>query len=69
MFKILVSCYMNVEDEFRSLIAWGMKLLRGLVVLQQILILLYLLPDGSWVDRLWPDWVLSFSIIYGLYFH
>ena len=38
------------KDEFRSLAAWGNKLLNGLVVWQGIL--LYLLSDGSRVNRL-----------------
>ena len=40
---------------------WGMKLLRSLLVLQT---LLYLLSDGSKVNRLWLGWVLSFGILY-----
>ncbi len=54
--------YSGVGDEFRSLTAWGKKLLWILVVCQQIL--LYLLPDGSRVNRLFLGWVLSFSILW-----
>ena len=49
--------YVCVEDEFRSLTAWRMKLLCSVVVQQQIL--LYLLSDGSRLNTLL---VLSFSI-------
>ena len=42
---------MSVEDEFRSLTAWGEKLLCSLVEWQKIL--LYLLSDGSRVNRQW----------------
>ena len=41
----------SVDDELMSLTAWGMKLLCSLVVRRQIL--LYLLSDGSRVNRLW----------------
>ena len=40
--------------------AWGVKLLSGLVLRQRTL--LYLLPDGSRVNRQWLGWVLPFSI-------
>ena len=43
--------------EFINLKAWGQKLLCSLAVRQRIL--LYLLPDGSIVMRLWPGWVSS----------
>ena len=46
-------------DESRSLTAGGVKLLCSPVVLQQIL--LYLLSDGSRLDRRWLGWVLSFG--------
>ena len=42
--------------------AWGMKLLHSLVVWHQIL--LYLLPHGSRVNRLWLGWVLSLRILF-----
>ncbi len=47
--------------ELTSLTALGEKLLYNLGVQQQIL--LYLLPDGNRVNRLWLGWVLSFSIL------
>ena len=53
-----------VEDEFRSLTAWGEKLLSKLEVWQWTL--LHLLPDGSRVNRLWLGRVFSFSIRWAL---
>lgn len=41
--------------------SWGRKLLCGLLVRQQIL--LFLLPGGSGVNRQWPGWLLSFSVL------
>ena len=41
----------GVEDELRSLTAWGVKLLCILLMWQQIL--MYLLSDGSSVNRQW----------------
>ena len=41
----------SADDELMSLTAWRMKLLYSLVVQQQML--LYLLSDGSRVNRLW----------------
>ncbi len=46
------------SDEFKLLSAWGKKLLCSLMVKQRILV--YLLPDGSSVNRLWLGWVFSF---------
>ena len=65
--RVLQSCCVycrewSVEDEFRDLTASGIKLLHSLVVQQMIL--LYLLPDGSRVSRLWLGWLLSFSILW-----
>ena len=56
-----------VEHEFRSLTAWRMKLLCCVVAWQWIL--LYLLPNGSSVNRLWLGCVLSFSTIKALWRH
>ena len=47
-------------NEFSSVTAWGKKLLLSLVIL------LYFLPDGIGVNRLWPGWVLSFSVPWSL---
>ena len=55
----------SVEDESRSPPAWGKRLLSKPVVWQWIL--LYLLPEGSSVNRLCPGWVLSFSIFWTLH--
>ncbi len=52
------------KDELRSFTAWGKKLIWSLVVRQRTL--LYRLPDGSRVSRLWLRWVLSFSSLWAL---
>ena len=61
------SFYGAQKGELRCRTAWWKKLLRSLVVRQQIL--LYLLPDGSRVNRLSLGWVLSFSILWALCRH
>ncbi len=57
----------SMEDEFRSLTAWGKKLLCSLVVRQQIL--LYHLPDAAGWTGLFLGWVLSFSFLWALCRH
>ncbi len=47
-------CNWVQSDEFELLTAWRKKLLHRLLVQQWIL--LYLLPDGSSVNRPWPGW-------------
>ncbi len=56
----------SAEDEL-SLTAWRKKLLCSLVAQQQIL--LYLLPDGRRVNKLWVGWILSFCILWALHRH
>ena len=51
----------SVVDEFRSLKSWGVKLLCSLVMRWKIL--LYLLSDGSGLNRLWL-WLVSSFIIF-----
>ncbi len=72
MQAIVPSCYTHEKTQLLfmvecrgSLTASGKKLLCSLVVQQQIL--LYHLPDGSWVNRLLLRWVLSFSILWTLH--
>ena len=57
----------SVADDFRSLTAWEKKLLCSLEVWKRIL--LYLLSDGSSVNRLQLGRVLCFSILWALCRH
>ena len=64
------SCYIyfvkkSLDDEL--MIFWGKKLLCSLVAQRQIL--LYPLPDGSRVNRLWMGWVMTFCILWDLCRH
>ena len=53
---MVISVSISVDDEFRSLTAWGVRLLCSLVVQQQIL--LYLMSDGR-SEQTVAGWVLS----------
>ena len=64
--SLLESCYiyfkrLSLDDEMRSLLSWGVKVLSRLLVRQQIA--LYLLSDGGRLNRLWLGWMLSLSIL------
>lgn len=65
MIKYLVP--LSAGDEFRSLMAVGLKQLHSLVARRQIL--LYILPVGSRVNRLQPRWVLAFGFLWALCRH
>ncbi len=53
--------------EFRSLSAWGKKLLSSQA--ERALMLRYPLPDGRSWKRLWEGWVGSFTILVALVKH
>ena len=63
-FVLRLFCKSSLDDELRSLRAGGLKPLCSLVLDQWIL--LYILPDGSRVNRLWLGWVLSSGVLWAL---